>query len=256
MVDTSVLEARVDRLEQELESKTEKLTRMETMQAMSTSERLLEYEKLVQRKDGELETIRRDMFIDAKAHPSKKQRSKITKVIKGLAERDGLHQSPNTVQTIIDLERRNADNEDPSINVQYVWAFVFDIPQDGDKFDVGGAEVLSDGEDPPPPPLEEDAEPTSPRSPENANANVRISHEAWMACEKIVTADLCLRHAIPIDGKTLVRAPCPAPRAHCRRRHCRRHCRRCVFAHPAAGCVCRSSPSGRRTTCWLTRRSR
>ena len=33
---------------------------------------------------------------------------------------------------------------------------------------------------------------------------LRISHEAWVACERIVEADLVLRHVIPIDQRFLV----------------------------------------------------
>jgi hypothetical protein len=193
-VSTADLESRVARLEGELEAKMEKLERMEGMKDMSQTDRLLEYENLVKKKDAELEVIRREMFIDAKAHPNRKQRSKIAKVIKSLAEKDGVHQSPNTVQTIMDLERRTADVDgDPDHPVQFVWAFVFKIPE---PKDADAAESVPDQ------PPEEDSEGNV--SPRDVNAQLRISHEAWMACEKIVTADLCLRHAIPIDGKTLI----------------------------------------------------
>ena len=181
------------RLENELEAKVEKLERMEGMKDMNQSDRLLEYENLVKKKDSELEVIRREMFIDAKAHPNKKQRTKIAEVIKSLAEKDGLHQSPNTVQTIMDLERRTADGDgDPDHPVQFVWAFVFDIPQAKDK-DEQEEEAAAAAAD--------EAGSVSPRS---VNSGMRISHESWMACEKMVTADLCLRHAIPIDGRQLI----------------------------------------------------
>jgi hypothetical protein len=34
--------------------------------------------------------------------------------------------------------------------------------------------------------------------------SLKVSHEAWMACEKIVAADLVLQHAIPIDQRYLI----------------------------------------------------
>ena len=81
----AALEARVERLQLELETKVEKLQRMAGMKDMSQTDKLLEYEKLVQAKDAELEAIRRELFIDAKAHPNKKQRAKISKVMASLA---------------------------------------------------------------------------------------------------------------------------------------------------------------------------
>ena len=36
------------------------------------------------------------------------------------------------------------------------------------------------------------------------SAKLMISHEAWMACEMIVEADLVLRHVIPIDQRFLI----------------------------------------------------
>ena len=189
----AALEARVERLQLELETKVEKLQRMAGMKDMSQTDKLLEYEKLVQAKDAELEAIRRELFIDAKAHPNKKQRAKIAKVMASLAEKDTLHQSPNTVQTVMDLERRTADVDgDPDHPVQFVWAFVYDIP-DAETIDgMTSPERL------------EQAESDGVASPRSAQSGVHISHEAWMACEKIITADLCLRHAIPIDGKQLI----------------------------------------------------
>lgn len=185
----AALQARVERLQLELEIKMEKLERMEGMKDMSQTDRLLEYEKLVKMKDAELESIRREMFVDAKAHPNKKQRVKIAKVMKGLAEKDSLHESPNTVQTVIDLERRTADVDgDPDHPVQFVWAFVFDIPDPEAIPETVGEQASDDGA----------------MSPRSVNASMRISHEAWMACEKIVTADLCLKHAVTMDGKKLI----------------------------------------------------
>ena len=94
------------------------------------------------------------------------------------------------MQTIINLERRNEEqdgtDEDP---VRFVWALVFDMPAQK-----GGKKGEGKGED------EEEEEEADPAT----RSELPISHEAWMACEQIVTADLCLRHAIPVHGKQLI----------------------------------------------------
>ena len=133
------------------------------------------------------------MYIDSKAHPNKKHRSQIGEIIRELAEAQPLHDSPNTVKTVIDLERRSVDqpslaDEDP---VRFVWALVFDIPDNDANAQQQEAQ-------------EEEELSELDRAP--VNAKLRISHEAWMACEQIVSADLCLRHAVSLDCKTLILA--------------------------------------------------
>lgn len=187
------MEDNVAALEAQLGIKIERIERMQQMQSMGGAECVEAYKDVVFKKDMELETIRREMFMDSKAHPQKKQRQAIANIIKDIAERDGLHESPNTVQTVINLERCNEEqdgtDEEP---VRFVWALVFDMP---DQPGGGGGkknEVKDADED-----VDEDSDPTS-------QGDLRISHEAWMACEQIVTADLCLRHAIPLSGKQLI----------------------------------------------------
>ena len=46
---------------------------------------------------------------------------------------------------------------------------------------------------------------TGRRDAEALSRRLRISHEAWVACERIAEADLVLRHVIPIDQRYLVR---------------------------------------------------
>lgn len=192
------LTIRICHLEAQLKATEEKLQRMDDMKDMTKTDRLLEFERTVAKKNSELERIRRELFIDAKCHPAKKKRAKIAEVMKDLAEEDSLHNSPNTLQTIMDLERRTVElNEDPEHPVQFVWAFVFDIPKAEDT----GEALLPDQEQ-----VDSDQEQTDDGalSPRSANSSMRISHEAWMACEKIITADLCLKYTIPIDGKQLI----------------------------------------------------
>jgi hypothetical protein len=187
-------------LEEQLASKTETIQRMERMAALEEGEQLVAYEKEVRKKDLELESIQRDLYIDSKAHPSKKQRSAIGHILRDLAEKDGMHESPNTVKHIMDLERRSDDQERiPGEGpVRYVWAFVFDMPfADEDRASLGRTEEQEMA-------AEHDNLQQAQAAAAEANAKLRVSHEAWMACENIVGADLCLRHAIPIDGKRLI----------------------------------------------------
>ena len=39
-----------------------------------------------------------------------------------------------------------------------------------------------------------------------SDKSLKISHEAWIACEKIIASDLVFRHVIPIDHRYLILA--------------------------------------------------
>ncbi len=180
-------------LEEQLAVRAEKLARMKRMARLGDTEVIAEYEKVVAVKESQLEKLKLNLYIDSKAHPSKKHRSQIHQIIEDLGAADELHQSPNTVKTVLDLERRSQDaeketSEDP---IRFVWALVFDIPEDQPDVqetadtDVGDAAGEGEGEG-------------------ALNARLRISHEAWMACEHIVSSDLSLRHAVSIDQKSLI----------------------------------------------------
>ena len=47
---------------------------------------------------------------------------------------------------------------------------------------------------------------TGARDAQQLSAKLKISHEAWVACERIIESDLVLRHVIPIDQRFLVRS--------------------------------------------------
>ena len=86
------MEDTIAELETRLAAKTERIQRMKRMQALDGQEVMEAYKEVVYKKDMELETIRREMYMDSKAHPQKKQRTAIGNIIKEIALSDGLHE--------------------------------------------------------------------------------------------------------------------------------------------------------------------
>lgn len=131
-----------------------------------------------------------------------------------------LHQSPNTVKRIIELQRR-CEERLGGEEVKMVWALVFKMPEQSTPVD--GAE-----EEEPEDELEEetnlreetlgydldgdgDVGQIGERDAQTMSGQLRISHEAWVACERIAESDLVLRHVIPIDQRFLVRGDAAPP---------------------------------------------
>ena len=95
-----------------------------------------------------------------------------------------------------------------------VWALVYEMPEqnrleqeqedddeNGDEDEVNALEKATgydlDGDG--------DAGEAGKRDSQAASARLRIPHEAWVACERIIESDLVLQHVIPIDQRFLVR---------------------------------------------------
>ena len=100
--------------------------------------------------------------------------------------------------------------------IDFVWALVFKMPEqkqpnpseadpqpeveeeeDADLDDLEaetGYDIDGDG----------DVGSAGTRDAAKLSGQLTISHEAWLACERIVESDLILRHAIPIDQRFLV----------------------------------------------------
>ena len=101
-----------------------------------------------------------------------------------------------------------------------VWALVYEMPEqnrleqeqeqeddeNGDEDEVNALEKATgydlDGDG--------DAGEAGKRDSQAASARLRIPHEAWVACERIIESDLVLQHVIPIDQRFLVRGMLPA----------------------------------------------
>eukprot|EP01048_Picozoa_sp_COSAG05_P022798 COSAG05_NODE_4692_length_1407_cov_1.705657_1_plen_181_part_10 len=90
----------------QVELKEQKLQRLEGMNSMKDDAKMKQYEVTVQRLDEEVDELRRALFVESKSHPSAKVRKKTAKVRKGIAKKDEVHVSPNTVRTIQDLSPR------------------------------------------------------------------------------------------------------------------------------------------------------
>ena len=125
-----------------------------------------------------------------------------------------LHKSPNIIQTVADLERRCEDRLGGE-RVRMVWAMTFKMPEqnraedgdgDGDEIEDEVNEMEeATGYD-----LDGDGDVGAAGDPYKSSLKLRISHEAWVACERIIESDLVLRHVIPIDQRFLVRGVLPA----------------------------------------------
>eukprot|EP01043_Picozoa_sp_COSAG02_P026908 COSAG02_NODE_1564_length_11912_cov_7.524676_2_plen_1114_part_00 len=127
--------------------------------------------------------------------------------------------SPNTLAKVVELEERSKEALADGEEVKFVWALVFDMPLESraGSADAGpgntNAAVSADGDEDEINEMEHefgldldgdgDVGETGRPSP---NQSLKISHEAWMACEKIVASDLVLRHIIPIDHRYLILA--------------------------------------------------
>jgi hypothetical protein len=155
-----------------------------------TKEKFVRYDAQLQAKDAELETMRRELFTDAKMHPSKKRRKQAEDVRQKLASQSDLHDSPNTVRQISDLEKHSLEDGDQ--NVKMVWAFVFNMPEGSHT----GLDPDEEGDDM--------ADDLDNEGNDHVPHTMRVSHEAWMCCEKILASDLCMKHVIPIDGRHLI----------------------------------------------------
>eukprot|EP01044_Picomonas_judraskeda_P007662 COSAG03_NODE_836_length_5676_cov_6.651605_1_plen_134_part_00 len=102
-----------------------------------------------------------------------------------------------------------------------VWALMYEMPEqnrleqeqeqedddeNGDEDEVNALEKATgydlDGDG--------DAGDAGKRDSQAASARLRIPHEAWVACERIIESDLVLQHVIPIDQRFLVRGMLPA----------------------------------------------
>ena len=131
---------------------------------------------------------------------------------------EALHASPNTMAKVVQLEERSQANVPDGENVVFVWALVFDMPLEsraGSEEDSGSTGVavsaeadedeLNDLEDELGMDLDGDGDVGVAGRP-SPNMSLKVSHEAWMACEKIVASDLVLRHVIPIDHRYLILA--------------------------------------------------
>jgi hypothetical protein len=150
------------------------------------------------------------------ANPKNPLKRSASKDVTGL-----LHTSPNTLAKVVELQERSKirSQEEGEDNIRFVWALVFDMPQESragmssassvtlDSVDVEGDEdEINEMEDAMHYDLDGDGD-IGVKGHTNANQHsLRISHEAWMACEKIVASDLVLRHIVPIDHRYLILA--------------------------------------------------
>jgi hypothetical protein len=110
--DVLELRRQITALTNALAHKDEKLTRLTTANSMSIGARVTMYEGQLEAKDKELEMMSRHLFVDSKAHPSKKVRKQREKLKKLMANADPLHTSANTVATLRELERRSFEVKD------------------------------------------------------------------------------------------------------------------------------------------------
>lgn len=143
-------------------------------------------------------------------------RRKKSKSEKG--DKPEVYESDNYVRAVHDFERLGAseaaDNESETM---FTWALVFKMPADQhlavpavdeEELDEEAREhaqlEAETGID-----LDGDGDVgelgTGPTG-STASAQLRIPHEAWMACKAITDADLHLQHAIPIDQRYLILA--------------------------------------------------
>eukprot|EP01047_Picozoa_sp_COSAG01_P101203 COSAG01_NODE_30964_length_606_cov_1.007890_1_plen_171_part_10 len=80
--------------------------------------------------------------------------------------------------------------------IVFTWAFVFDMPPET----IPEEEINDDD-------MEEAYNlDGTPRRDKNADRNLPVPHEAWVAAEKICACDLTFEYVLPIDGKHLILA--------------------------------------------------
>ena len=232
---------------EELEGRVAELQRLmadadETLQSMRPSsptasgenEMMIALEHHVDEVEGEMQRIKDKLPPAPRSHrPRPRLPAHMRRRKKNPVEQFPLHTSPNTVQTVIDLQRR-CDDRLGGEAVEMVWALVFKMPEQKKGTE---AEEEGDAPDASDAPEDEDEDDLNAleaelgydldgdgdvgvrddeaRKSQQRSGTLRISHEAWVACERIIESDLVLRHVIPIDQRFLVRGvsavPCPAP---------------------------------------------
>ena len=174
----------------------QKIRRYQETEGLDATEKLNNLETQVDRQDKELDTLRRTLFMESKAHPNAKMRKKTGKVAQEIAAEDPVHVSPNTIRKVQDLAKGSLEEHQGGGPIVFVWAFVFTMPSQPE------ARLAKEGED-------QDEEELydrngKPRRDEATDRTLKISHEAWVCCEKIVACDLCFEYVIPIDGRHLI----------------------------------------------------
>ncbi len=212
--------AELRRLMEDTDEALQSMMRPSSAAASGGNEKLMDLEAHVAEVEEEMKSIQQKL-------PVVRQRRRRPKLPGNLrmrkkkppVEQFPLHNSPNTVQTVIDLQRRCEDRLGGEA-VEMVWALVFKMPEQKD----GAVEDEDDGEPEPEPEDEDDLDDlddleeelgydldgdgevgSEKRKVEQKSGSLRISHEAWVACERIIESDLALRHVIPIDQRFLVR---------------------------------------------------
>ena len=100
--------------------------------------------------------------------------------------------------------------------IEMVWALVYKMPEQnqleqeqGEKEDDDG-DGDEDEDDVNEDDLDGDGDVAVAGTPQTASGRLRIPHEAWVACERILESGLVLQHVIPIDQRFLVRGMLPA----------------------------------------------
>ena len=210
------LQLRADELEKELDEKAYMLKKLE--QSQTGASEIKDLEDKIHGIDRELDEI--SVFMTGNKH-HKKQKKKMKKAAnaafavavkqakkeKKLGKKGELWKSPNTIATVMQLQERSLENIPEGEQIKWVWCMVFDMPETSHaKSNTVAGNVNDSDED------EEHATHTGEdlQEPElkpkisASHAELAISQEAWVACEKIVGADLCLRHVVPMDRRFLI----------------------------------------------------
>eukprot|EP01048_Picozoa_sp_COSAG05_P015980 COSAG05_NODE_1997_length_3729_cov_2.409091_2_plen_536_part_00 len=187
MKENASLHREVGRLEEEV-------TRLKRMEGMDGDDRLSLLENSLETAERQLHEMKKLLFIESKANPSKHMRKQASEMRLRHALETDIHRSTNTVQQLILLQQRSKDeNED----VEMVWAFEFAMPEES-WASSGSPHFDIDIE------FDDTGNAEGDTSVTGEVLHAKVSHEAWVACEKIFAADLTLHHVIPIDGRTII----------------------------------------------------
>ena len=151
------------------------------------------------------------------ARAAEKLAQEQAKKVMKMQQKGILWPSPNTIGTIMELQERSMEKVPRGETIKFVWCLVFDMPAKSHAktnmhaatggVDDDGDDDDGDGEDDQLGPEMDlvDADDSPETAKKSAStAELEISHEAWLACEKIVGADLVLRHVIPMDRRFLI----------------------------------------------------